>query len=94
MNKEKLVEEIASLIKIVAIHRDHEVTQATEGAAMAIVALTLSAVHNGLEIPGEVGRWMPSEKLGLQSWSVDMSKIEGARTFIALRPLTGKKEEK
>lgn len=46
---------------------------------------------------GVVGRWMVSraspKKLGLQSWSVDMSKDKGATTFIALLPQTAPSEE-
>ena len=63
---DELVEEIASLIKVVAIHRNHEVTQAAEGAAMAIITLTLSAVRDGLEIPGEVGRGKIQYAKGLE----------------------------
>ena len=55
---DELVEEIASLIKVVAIHRNHEVTQAAEGAAMAILTRILSAVRDGRldEELGVVGR--------------------------------------
>ena len=73
--------------------------------ARKVITLILSAVRDGRldEELGVIGRWARSrsdpKKLGLQSWSVIMSRDKGATLFIALSgtsqrdPVGGKVEE-
>jgi len=96
------VEEIASLILIVARHADDETVLAAEGASMAIISRTLKAVVDGMPLPGEVGR-MPLKKLlkspydpdkVIWGWMSDLSLLIDTDILIALSPTGTGEEEK
>jgi len=92
---DELVEEIAGRIR----HYKHfaekrnptasERIKASFDLAELFVTDVLSAVRDGLEIPGEDGRWIYGASPELQHWLVGMLAA-GSTTFIAL---SGKEEE-